>query len=49
MSAKIRQKVWFPAFLSAIMALFIGLLILTWYGASKANPVMLDERGQPRK
>jgi hypothetical protein len=48
MSAKTRQKAWFPAFLSAVLVLFIGIMILTWYGASQANPVMLDEKGQPR-
>ena len=48
MSAKMRQKTWFPAFLSAIFVFFIGIMILTWYGASKANPVMLDEKGHVR-
>ena len=48
MSAKKGQKTWFPAFLSAVLVVFIGIMILTWYGASKANPVMLDEKGQPR-
>jgi len=45
-SAKPRS--YFPLFLSAIFVLFLGLLAYTWIGAEKADPVILDERGQPR-
>jgi len=34
-------------FLMMVMALFIGILLLVWAVARKANPVMLDERGRP--
>ena len=34
-------------FLAAVMAFFVGVLIYVWVEAKKANPVMLDERGQP--
>ncbi len=38
----------FPKFLALVMALFIGILIYVWIEAKKANPVMLDEKGNPR-
>jgi hypothetical protein len=38
----------FPLFLSAIMLLFVGILVFTWYGSKQADPVILDEKGQPR-
>ena len=34
-------------FLMMVMALFIGILIVVWVVAKKANPVMLDEHGRP--
>ena len=34
-------------FLAAVMAFFVGILIYVWVEAKRANPVMLDERGQP--
>ena len=34
-------------FLMAVMALFMGILILVWVVAKKTNPVMLDEHGRP--
>lgn len=45
-SAKPRS--YFLLFLSVIFVLFLGLLAYTWIGAEKANPVILDEHGQPR-
>ncbi len=38
----------FAAFLGAVMVLFIGILLYTWYGAEQARPVILDEKGRPR-
>jgi hypothetical protein len=38
----------FPKFLAVVMVLFIGILVYVWIEAKKANPVMLDERGNPR-
>ena len=38
----------FPAFLALVFLLFTGIMIYTWYGASEADPVILDEKGRPR-
>ena len=34
-------------FLSGVFVLFIGLLVFVWWGSSKANPVILNEKGLP--
>ena len=34
--------------LTAVMMLFIGILIYVWIQAKNANPVMLDEKGRPQ-
>jgi hypothetical protein len=44
-----KSKTSFPLFLAAIMALFIGILIYAWMQAARANPVILDEKGQIRR
>ncbi len=36
----------FPVFFLLIGALFLGILGFTYYQTSRANPVMLDEKGQ---
>jgi len=33
--------------LAATMVLFIGILIVVYFLAKQANPVFLDEKGQP--
>lgn len=38
----------FARFLAAVLALFVGLLIVTWVIADRANPVILDEKGNIR-
>lgn len=38
----------FPKFLVLIMLLFIGILVYVYVEARKANPIMLDEKGNPR-
>jgi hypothetical protein len=43
-----RRRGWFPAFLGFVIALFIGLLVYVYFGATRANPVILDEKGRPR-
>jgi|DewCreStandDraft_4_1066084.scaffolds.fasta_scaffold322218_1 hypothetical protein len=42
------RSLFFPALLGGVVALFLGILGLSWYFAEKANPVILDERGQVR-
>jgi hypothetical protein len=37
----------FKIFLGAIMALFIGILIVVYVITKQANPVLLDEHGRP--
>ena len=39
----------FPKFLALVMALFIGILAYVYMETKKANPVMLDEKGQVRR
>jgi hypothetical protein len=39
----------FPKFLALVMALFIGILCYVYVETRKANPVMLDEKGQVRR
>lgn len=33
--------------LAFIMTLFIAILVMIYFVSKRANPVMLDERGQP--
>jgi hypothetical protein len=42
------KKSFFPAFLSLVMLLFIGILVYVYSEAKQANPVMLDEKGNVR-
>lgn len=44
-----RRSGLFPYFLALIFALFAGIMLLTWFGASRADPVILDEKGRPRR
>lgn len=44
-----KDSLFFPTFLGLVMLLFIGILIYVYNGAKQAAPVMLDERGQPRR
>ncbi len=37
-----------PKFLGGIFVLFVGILIVCYYIAREANPVMLDETGHVR-
>ena len=37
-----------PAFLGLVIVLFLGILIWVALGSRDADPVMLDEHGQPR-
>lgn len=39
----------FPKLLVLVVLLFIGILAYVWIEAEKANPVMLNEKGQVRK
>lgn len=50
MMMRINRKgvAFFPIFFGAIMMLFLGILIYVYRGSRAANPVILDERGQPR-
>jgi len=48
MSQSPKPKSWFPYFLGGIFAVFIGLMVYVWHGASQANPIMLDEQGRQR-
>jgi hypothetical protein len=43
---KKRSFLWF---LSAVMVVFIGILVYAWMQAARANPVILDEKGQVRR
>lgn len=38
----------FPVFLGLVFLLFAALMVYTWYGSSRADPVILDEQGRPR-
>ncbi len=42
-----KQGVILRIMLSAIMVLFIGILIAVYFVAKQANPVFLDEKGKP--
>ena len=37
----------FQILLCAVMALFIGILIVAYAATKRANPILLDERGRP--
>ena len=37
-----------PKFLGGVFVLFVGILIVCYYIARAANPVMLDEHGNVR-
>lgn len=37
-----------PKFLGAIFVLFCGILVVCYYIAKQANPIMLDEHGHLR-
>ncbi len=37
----------FQILLCAVMAFFIGVLIVAYAAAKHANPILLDERGRP--
>jgi hypothetical protein len=38
----------FPILLGLVFLLFIGLLIFTWIATERADPVILDDKGEPR-
>jgi hypothetical protein len=38
----------FPAFLGLIVAVFIGIMLYVYQEAKRANPVILDEKGNVR-
>ncbi|MBK9168019.1 MAG: hypothetical protein IPM24_11205 [Bryobacterales bacterium] len=40
--------VFFPWFLGGVMLLFLGIMVYVYHGSKEANPVMLDEHGNPR-
>ena len=35
------------AFLTLVMILFIGILVMVYVVSKRANPIMLDETGKP--
>jgi hypothetical protein len=37
----------FKVFLGAVMALFIGILIVVYIITKQAHPILLDEHGRP--
>ena len=43
-----RRVHWLPLLLAAVMVLFLGILLLAWIATERADPVMLDDRGEPR-
>ena len=38
-----------PKLLIAVTVLFISILIVTWVLAKRANPIILDEKGNVRR
>ena len=47
MTIEKRGAAFFPVLFGLISLLFLGILIYAYRGARQANPVMLDEHGQP--
>jgi len=43
-----RSPGFMPKFLGLVMLLFIGILVYVYMETKKANPVILDEKGNPR-
>ncbi|MBK8793217.1 MAG: hypothetical protein IPN59_08670 [Holophaga sp.] len=43
-----KHSLFFPVMFGVISLLFIGILIVAYRVSVKANPIMLDERGQQR-
>jgi hypothetical protein len=39
----------FPKLLALVVLIFVGILVYVWVEAEKANPVMLNEKGEIRK
>ncbi|MEQ1884792.1 MAG: hypothetical protein ABL967_06995 [Bryobacteraceae bacterium] len=39
----------FPVFFACVIVLFCGIMVFSYVESKKANPVMLDERGQIRQ
>lgn len=42
-----KKKNFFPFILGGIMAFFIAILITVYFVAKQANPIFLDEKGNP--
>lgn len=42
-----KQDVIVQLFLSFIFILFVGILIVVYFVAKKANPIILDQNGKP--
>ena len=42
-----KQGVILRLFLAFIFVLFIGILVMTYFVAKRANPILLDEKGRP--
>ena len=42
------RSAFLPKFLGGVFVLFVGILIVCYYIARAANPVMLDEQGHIR-
>lgn len=39
----------YKVFFGFVMSVFIGILMFAYVESKKANPIMLDEKGQPLK
>ena len=42
-----KQGVILRLFLAFIFVLFIGILVMAYFVTKSANPILLDEKGQP--